>query len=75
MTDREFLRAVQQFFPKAGLRTVSPRLYAAYCRDREAYISYNLETQRWLVQTAYDYIFEPELANAVAQMSADRWDY
>lgn len=69
VTDRDFLFEVQQFFPKAGLRTVSLRLYAAYCRDCEVYVCYNLETQRWLVETAYDYIFDDELAEAVSRMT------
>lgn len=69
MTDREFLQTVHQFFPKAGLRAVSARLYSAYCRESEAFICYSLETQRWLVETAYDNLFDEELAQAVARMS------
>nr|AAM81154.2 ANL26 [Synechococcus elongatus PCC 7942 = FACHB-805] len=75
VTDREFLKEVQQFFPRACLRSIKRHLYAAYCRDREVYVSYNFETQRWLVQTAYDYIFEADLTTAVAQMSTDSCDY
>lgn len=69
MSARDFLLNVQQFFPQAGLRTAGPRLHAAYCRDRQAYICYDLETQRWLVETADDYLFDNELANAVARMT------
>lgn len=72
MTARDFLRDVRQFFPNAGLRNASPRHHAAYCRDHETFISYNLETQRWLIETAFDYIFEDELAKAVSQMSTAR---
>ncbi|AZB73275.1 hypothetical protein [Synechococcus elongatus] len=72
MTARDFLRDVRQFFPSAGLRTASPRQHAAYCREHEAFICYNFETQRWLVETAYDYIFEAELAKAVSQMTTRR---
>ncbi|QFZ91210.2 hypothetical protein [Synechococcus elongatus] len=69
MTARIFLVEVQQFFPKAALRSVSSRLYSAYCREHETFICYSLESRRWLVETAYDYLYDDELANAVGQMS------
>lgn len=69
MTDRTFLFEVQQFFPNAALRSASSRLFSAYCRDQETFICYSLESQQWLVETAYDYLFDNELANAVRRMS------
>ncbi|AZB73175.1 hypothetical protein [Synechococcus elongatus] len=70
MTAHHFLLQVQQFFPQAGLRTAGPRMYAAYCRDRQAYICYDVETRRWLVETANDYLFDDDLANAVSRMTS-----
>ncbi|AJD58974.1 hypothetical protein PCC6311_pgB051 (plasmid) [Synechococcus elongatus PCC 6311] len=72
MTAREFLRDVRQFFPNAGLRNASPQKHAAYCAEHETFICYNLETQCWLIETAFDYIFENELTQAVSQMSTAR---
>ncbi|AJD58978.1 hypothetical protein [Synechococcus elongatus] len=69
MTARVFLTKVQQFFPKAALRSASSRLYSAYCRERETFICYSLESQQWLIETAYDYLSDNELANVVRRLS------